>query len=276
MIPIHRFENKNPKEIRVVRLDALSHYDTTEMHRHDYFELFVFEKGDGMHWIDFESFPIVSNSVHIVAPGQAHQVKRELDTNGYVILFETSVFESNSLVLNFLYDHLCYDVKELSPTFEFAPEVERQILDITSTIWKDYDSDNPLKHEFILNHVSLLCIHCMRSMKPIQLKQDKNQEVYLKFRRMLINKFREMRKVKDYALELGVSDKQLNEIVSQRTGLSTSAVIYRQLTLEAKRLLNSDWSAKQVAYHLGFEDPAHFSKFFKKQSGLSPSEFQKG
>jgi len=45
--------------------------------------------------------------------------------------------------------------------------------------------------------------------------------------------------------------------------------------MEAQRLLNTGMSAKEVAFDLQFDDPAHFSKFFKNQTGIPPSEFQK-
>jgi AraC family transcriptional activator of pobA len=73
---------------------------------------------------------------------------------------------------------------------------------------------------------------------------------------------------------LNITEKQLNEILHQRTGETVSTLIYKQLILEAKRLLNTGIAAKEVAYELNFQDPAHFSKFFKTQTGLSPSDFK--
>jgi AraC-like DNA-binding protein len=83
-----------------------------------------------------------------------------------------------------------------------------------------------------------------------------------------------MKKVKEYAEHLNVTEKLLNEIILQRTGENVSSLIFKQLILEAKRLLKSGVSTKQVAYDLNFTDPAHFSKFFKTQSGFSPSAFK--
>lgn len=83
-----------------------------------------------------------------------------------------------------------------------------------------------------------------------------------------------MKKVQDYAEILCVSDKHLNEIVKRQTGKSASTLIYRQLITEAKRLLNSGLTVKEVGFELKFDDPAHFSKFFKTQTGSSPSDFR--
>ena len=99
--------------------------------------------------------------------------------------------------------------------------------------------------------------------------------MYVSFRKLLLTNFREFKKVKEYAEQLCVSEKVLGELVKQRTGKSTSEVIYDQIILEAKRLLLTGISTKETAYSLNFKDPAHFSKFFKSKVGCSPSEFGK-
>ncbi|MBD3637787.1 MAG: helix-turn-helix domain-containing protein [Crocinitomicaceae bacterium] len=273
MIPIHDLIDK-VQDIRVVKLSALTHYDATEPHRHNYFEIFIFDRGLGVHDIDFHPFEITSKSIHIVAPGQVHQVRRELDTNGYVILFDTSVIQSNPVVSNFLFDHMCYDVEELSPAYKFDDATGDQILSAANTIWKDYNSDNELKNEFLKNHLFLICISCLRTLEQKAVASTANSDIYRSFRRLLRNNFKEIKKVKDYAAALNITEKKLNEIVKSKSGMSCSGLIYKQLILEAKRLLNTDISSKEVAYELNFEDPAHFSKFFKSQTGYSPSQFQ--
>lgn len=276
MIPIHPFSTQNAKAVKVIALNQLTNYDFGQPHRHNYFEFFVFLKGGGIHMIDFKEYAINSNSIHIVAPGQVHQVKRELDSKGYVILFEADVFESNHFVSNFLFDHICLSEEECAPYYHFTKEKEIEIRTTIELIWSDYQSDVALKNEFVLSNLSVLLIQCMRSRKAATTTQDnRSQNSYAQFRRLLKNNFKQIKKVKDYAQALSISEKQLNEIIQARTGQSASAIIYQQLILEAKRLLKTGISSKEVAFDLNFDDPAHFSKFFKSQSGMSPSDFLK-
>jgi AraC family transcriptional regulator, transcriptional activator of pobA len=276
MIPTHAFSDKTHKQIIVSQLGGLMDYDSTAPHRHDYFELFVFGKGGGVHTIDFEPFPIHDGSIHIVAPGKAHQVKRALDSHGYVLMFDSDALMNNPLITDFLFDHACYNVQEYSPSYVFDASQQTQILDVAERIWADYSSDHPLKHEFILHNLALLFISCLRSQPEfIPVQSSANGKVYQEFRRLLHRRFRELKKVKEYAALLRVSEKQLNEIVKAQTGNSASSVIYKQIIMEARRLLNTGMSAKEAAFDLQFDDPAHFSKFFKNQTGMAPSEFQK-
>ncbi|MFT5822526.1 MAG: AraC family transcriptional activator of pobA [Crocinitomix sp.] len=275
MIPTHDLEHiKTVPSVRIVKLDELTNYDSTKPHRHNYIELFYFNIGSGSHDVDFNAFPIESASVHLVSSGRVHKVKRELKTNGFVILFEASIFDSNSIISNFLFDHSCYDVNEFSPIYRFDKEVNNHISAIVNNIWKDYNSENELKNEFIVSNLNLLLINCMRSITRTTVLHDKNQEVYLNFRKLLHQKYKVEKSVKAYALELNISEKQLHKIVKDKTGSSTSDLIFGQVILEAKRLLNAGVSSKEIAYALNFSDPAHFSKFFKLKVGIPPNEFR--
>jgi AraC family transcriptional activator of pobA len=88
--------------------------------------------------------------------------------------------------------------------------------------------------------------------------------------------FATRRAVADYASALCLSPNYLNETVKTVLGAPTSYHIQQRIMLEAKRLaVYSNYTMKQVAYHLGFDDLAHFSKFFKNASGECFSEFRR-
>jgi AraC-like DNA-binding protein/quercetin dioxygenase-like cupin family protein len=277
MIPVHDISEEEKKEIKIVELLPFANSEISEIHRHQFFECFVFLKGGGTHSIDFIDFPIHSNSIHIITPGQVHEVKREKNSHGFVFMFELTVFNNSKNIENFLFDHTCYDVKEFSPFYLFDNSISSSLEVIVNQIWKNYNSESPIKNQLVINQLSLLLLYCLQTNigrineNNIDLKHS---DTYTNFRRLLNSNFKELKKVKEYANLLSVSEKLLNEIVTQRTGENVSAHIYKQLILEAKRLLNTGVSTKEVAYDLSFSDPAHFSKFFKSQTGFSPSEFK--
>lgn len=273
MIPIHPFNNNPKSEIRVIHLSHRTEYDTSAAHRHEYFELFVFENGGGNHMIDFVDFPIESGSIHLVAPGQVHKVVRELDSDGYVVLFELSVFDGNGLVSSFLYDHIALSVEERSPVYTFQDEQRQRMLSILSDMYRDMSGESVYKNDFIFNNLSQICLLCLQSIGQEE-ELIRQLDLYRDFRRLVFQNYRDIKKVADYAAELNVSVKQLGEVTNTRCGLTPLQLIHQQICIEAKRLLKNGLSAKEVAFDLKFEDPSHFSKFFKKQTGKSPSDFQ--
>lgn len=271
-IPTHHSDKTNRREIIVNQLSTLNEYDFSEPHRHNYFEFFCFLKGGGSHIIDFKKVPIESMSIHIVAPGQVHQVNRELNSNGFVYLFELGALNAPDPIYEFLFDHICYSIDEISPAYSLGEESSSFIAMVTDTVWNAKQSASTLNQLTIQNSIQSLCIKCM---EKIGVKGERKKSEYTEFRKLLFERFRTLKKVKDYAEYLNISEKALNELVKSNVGKSASQVIYNQVVLEGKRLLLTGMSSKEVAYDLNFDDPAHFSKFFKSKTGYSPTEFLK-
>nr|WP_286174599.1 helix-turn-helix domain-containing protein [Cytophaga sp. FL35] len=71
------------------------------------------------------------------------------------------------------------------------------------------------------------------------------------------------------------SPKTLSNLFSIYGQKSPQQIILSRLALEAKRLIHfTDKQNQEIAYELGFNDPAHFSKFFKKLTQLTPSQYR--
>lgn len=81
--------------------------------------------------------------------------------------------------------------------------------------------------------------------------------------------------VKDYAESLNVTPNYLNEVIKTSINIPAKEYIQSRLILEAKRLaVFTEKSAKEIGFELGFEDPSHFSKFFKNNTGQSIQAFK--
>ena len=100
------------------------------------------------------------------------------------------------------------------------------------------------------------------------------QEAFIKFQQLLRSHIGKERKVKFFADQMNITPRQLNVITQSTIHLSAKDFIISTLILEAKKYLRcSDLSSKEIAYQLGFDEPTNFTKFFKKHTGLLPSEF---
>ena len=79
-----------------------------------------------------------------------------------------------------------------------------------------------------------------------------------------------------YAHELYITPDHLNRTVKAKIGTTAKECIQSRIIIEAKRLLYiTALTSKEIAYELGFNEPANFSAFFKKHTQLSPSNFKK-
>jgi AraC family transcriptional regulator, transcriptional activator of pobA len=96
-----------------------------------------------------------------------------------------------------------------------------------------------------------------------------------RFRELIAKHFREHRPVEFYAAELDITVAQLGRICREELGVSPTSLFNDHLIREAQRdLVYSGMSVKQIAHGLGFEDAAYFSRFFRKQTGITPRAFQ--
>ena len=101
-------------------------------------------------------------------------------------------------------------------------------------------------------------------------------DIIRKYNFLVESHYRTKHQVKFYAETLNKSPKTLSNLFALYNHKSPLLVIQERVLLEAKRLLYyTDKSSKEIAYVLGFEDANHFSKFFKKHTTLSPTEFKK-
>jgi AraC family transcriptional activator of pobA len=97
-----------------------------------------------------------------------------------------------------------------------------------------------------------------------------------RFRTLLDESCRQRVQVETYAQRMGITAGQLSRLCREVLGMSALDAINARVMHEAQReLVYSSLSIKQIADELGFDDEAYFGRFFKKQSGLRPTEFRK-
>ncbi|EDZ99618.1 transcriptional regulator, AraC family [Burkholderia sp. H160] len=104
---------------------------------------------------------------------------------------------------------------------------------------------------------------------------DRRAAQIKRLRELIAAHLREHQPIDFYAEKLGVTAAQLGRICREELGHSPLSLVNDQLIREAQRdLVYSGSSIKQIAHALGFEDAAYFSRYFRKQTGVTPKEFQ--
>jgi AraC family transcriptional activator of pobA len=101
------------------------------------------------------------------------------------------------------------------------------------------------------------------------------RQLMARFSEIVERRFRDSQSVPDYARALHVSESRLRTTCLATTGQSPVQLIHARILLEAKRQLHyTDRAVREVAFALGFEDPAYFTRFFSRLAGTSPRTFR--
>jgi len=109
----------------------------------------------------------------------------------------------------------------------------------------------------------------------VKSKLNRKQELNILFQELVFHHYKEHRNVQYYADLLFVSPKHLTETIKDVTGRTAGEWIDDAVILEAKVLLrNQDISIANIAYAIHFPDQSSFGKYFKKQTGSSPSDYR--
>lgn len=128
-------------------------------------------------------------------------------------------------------------------------------------------------------HLTLLLVALHRARqeaRPEDAPADRALIHARAFRQAVDQRFRQTRRLDDYAGDLGISPTHLNRVCRQVLGASALAVIERRVALEARRmLLFSGLSIKQIGAELGYEDPAYFTRVLTRVLGMAPGAFRK-
>jgi AraC family transcriptional activator of pobA len=94
-------------------------------------------------------------------------------------------------------------------------------------------------------------------------------------RDILEQSFRTQRLLGFYAEKLAMTPDRLNDHVKRATGVTAGHLIRQRVLTEAKRqLVFTTEPIHEIAYDLGFSDPSHFARFFRKQTMTTPQEFR--
>jgi hydroxymethylpyrimidine/phosphomethylpyrimidine kinase len=110
---------------------------------------------------------------------------------------------------------------------------------------------------------------------PRPLLRSRSQELYEQFVKTVDQYFRTNSEVRFYADQLNVASGYLAQVTRRIRSMSPKAIIDERIIIEAERMLHTtDYTIQEIAYTLGFNNQAHFSKYFKKLKGISPKQFR--
>jgi AraC-like DNA-binding protein len=149
----------------------------------------------------------------------------------------------------------------------------------------EIDSDYVHKYELLRNYVHVIIHEAMKTQPADSYFQHSNasSRIVSLFVELLERQFPidspdhvlKLKTASDYAVNLSVHANHLNRVVKEMTGKTTTEHIADRIVKEAKALLlHTNWNISEIGYSLGFEYPAYFNNFFKKQTMQTPRSFR--
>lgn len=246
------------------------------LHRHQhFFQILNMSAGRGEAWLGSRAVPLEPGMAVTVTPGVVHGFRFSPDTEGHVI---TLLGEQVNRILGpgSGLQGLLTEPQVIALEGAAAGEFERSV----GAVAREFPGSAPGRLGLIEAHIGILLISLGRfvaqTAQAAESASNRTARYAMQFRILLDQMFRTERSLAFYADRLGISEVHLNRVC--RAALNTSALgaISQRIVLEATRDLTfTVLSVKEIAYSLGFEDPAYFTRFFTKQTGLTPTQFRK-
>jgi AraC family transcriptional regulator, transcriptional activator of pobA len=248
-------------------------------HSHNYYEMIWLTRGSGTLYVDMQEYPVENNTIHLIKPDQTHQFQLQEGMEGFVFSFANSFFNMDEYDFDWASQAGLVQLFTEGRTLTVDHEMEEDLQELSVKMIREFENEHPHRMEILKRFFKIFLIYLTRwteeHMEAVE--QSRETELVKSFLESLDKNFKEKKMVVEYAEELLVTPTYLNRIVKKHTGYSAGHQIRQRIVLEAKRMGRfSAAGMKEIAYSLGFLDPAHFSRFFKAFAGINFTDFKRG
>ena len=247
------------------------------LHRHrSFFQILHLSRGSGEFRLEAGTQPIGAAALLTVPPRAVHGFRFSQNVEGYVVTvrierIEEMLRSAPGIRAFFAVPRLV----DLSGEEAMALRMGRRIEEIAT----ECASSRAGQAALLEANLMILLIELARLMEASgdatgSLAALRSRHAR-HFQALVDRHFRVERSVAFYAEKLGISETHLNRVARAAFDQSALGVITQRLMREAARDLTfTPIAVKEIAYSLGFDDPAYFTRFFTKQMGLSPTAFR--
>jgi AraC family transcriptional activator of pobA len=213
-----------------------------------------------------------------IPPAVVHAFRFLPRTHGFVLtVAEAMLFAGAAQRRRSIFDELFREprILDLAATPGLAERVRALLGQITAE-FRTQLPERPLMLEWLVRSTLLLFARAQVSLAETARPDRARSDLFARFRALVEAHYREQWSVPDYAATLHVSGSRLNRTCRTLADKSAFEVVQERMLLEARRrLIYISAPVAQLAYELGFQDAAYFCRFFKKHSGVTPTEFRR-
>lgn len=246
--------------------DDSLHMAKDHPHRDDYHMVVFITEGTAKGLIDFEEITISAGEAIIISPSQVHSpLYTACKVDGWIAAIASEHFTPDEIEMATAYS---INISPIQLTPDMADDMAR-LFNIISR----HAGCAPIALPLVMSIKNMALFSACAANGG---NNDRYMRIALKLKELIATRLNEEKSPSAYASSLNISEGYLNEAIKAVTGKSVSNFIRNQVVLIAKRqLIYTSLSAQEIAYSLGYDDYAYFSKLFKKETGLSPTLYRK-
>ena len=255
---------------------SLLHNWEIKPHRHHgLFQLLWLEQGVASLQLDDRQGQLDAGSILIVPQHCVHGFQFSPDAQGQVITLAYPFFDRLGAALGA--EYIAYP----RPHVFVLGEMREQILmeHMLRMLVQEYRGQSLHRLSLIESLLTSVLVWLNREMQGSLSRQVdgplRGRQYLALFTEVIETDFSTHQPLNYYAGKVGISAAHLNAVCRQFAHRSALDLIHARIMLEAKRsLVYTSMTIRSVSDALGFSDPAYFTRFFKRQTGLSPKEFR--
>ncbi|WP_191601347.1 helix-turn-helix domain-containing protein [Marinomonas algicola] len=227
--------------------------------------------------IDEQNHHLTGGWAITIPAGSVHGFRFSPDTDGVILTLADPILADQTQQKA---HHYIEGLTRMASVIQIDPKNVlfnqlKQYLQLIKAEIKNHYSGQQVMLEWL---VRMVLVTLQRQADYSRLSTDDNQSsnrLLDQFKQLMEAHYHEQWKVAQYAKAMNMSVSSLNRLCHETIGSATKNVLQDRLLIEAKRkLIYTREPLDQIAYALGFKDPAYFSRFFKKMAGGSPSLYR--
>ncbi len=275
-------EPLQPPDERLVHIETIAarsrlHGWVIRAHRHrDLHQVLLIQRGRVAAMLDGRSSALQAPAAIVVPPAVIHAFRFRPETVGVVVSFASALatdFRAGGSALAGLLGH------PAAHTLNGRALGKTDLVRLAEMLLREFGRSAPGRLAALSGLLVALLANLKRLLPDpsagIEGVSARDRELVARFRERLEQRFREHAGIAEYADLLQASQTRLLRACLAATGESPLELVHQRLLIEAERQLRyTSMPVTQVAYHLGFDDPAYFSRFFTRRMGISPRAFR--
>lgn len=249
------------------------------IHQHTYYEIIWVEKGSGIHTIDFVDYHYSGPCIFLLHPRNAHKIQKDILSSGGVIKFNEHFFTNDEPASKFLLKFAVFNDIDVLPVLNLSISEAKKIKYLFEIIFAEINERQIPMTTLVLSLLKSLLLKIYQIKKesfPIDNLYNPTSNRYQEFQELVEKYFKHQHTLTFYSEKLKFSTRTLNELCKKNSHKTAHQLIKDRLLLEAKRMLTyTDFSVKEIAFQLGFDDSSYFTRFFIVNTQMSPTAFRK-